>query len=87
MGLEQVLTDNAWVITLISLIIIPVKGYALWIAARRNEKWWFIAILVINTLALLELIYLFVFAKVHLKKDEKPAVASSTPKTPDAPKA
>lgn len=40
------------------------KGCALWHAARRGEVWWFIAILLINTLGLLEIIYLFGFAKL-----------------------
>ena len=48
-----------------SLIILVVvwsllwKGLALWRAAKRNDKWWFIAFLVINTLGILEIIYLF----------------------------
>ncbi|MDD4931594.1 MAG: DUF5652 family protein [Candidatus Colwellbacteria bacterium] len=39
------------------------KGLALWKAARRNEPGWFIALLIVNTLGILEIIYLFVFAK------------------------
>ena len=35
------------------------KGLALWRAANRKDKWWFIAFLVINTLGILEIIYLF----------------------------
>ena len=54
----------------IALIIIVLKGYALWHAARRDEKWWFIVLLVINTLGILELIYLiFVVGKWHKFKD------------------
>jgi hypothetical protein len=43
--------------------IIALKGYALWNAAKRNEKWWFIIILVLNTLGILELIYLIFIVK------------------------
>jgi hypothetical protein len=32
------------------------KGYALWKAGGRKEKYWFIALLVINTLGLLEIL-------------------------------
>lgn len=39
------------------------KGWALWRAAKRNEKYWFIAFLIINTAGILEIIYLFVVAK------------------------
>ncbi|MFA6295656.1 MAG: DUF5652 family protein [Candidatus Paceibacterota bacterium] len=43
--------------------IVVLKGYALWNAAKRDEKWWFIALLVINTLGVLELIYLLFVVK------------------------
>jgi hypothetical protein len=43
---------------------IAIKGYALWQAAKRGEKWWFIALLIINTFGILELAYLFFVAKV-----------------------
>ncbi len=35
------------------------KGLALWRAANRGDKWWFIAFLIVNTLGILEIIYLF----------------------------
>lgn len=44
---------------IIFLISIVLKGYALWNAAKRDEKWWFIILLVINTVGILELIYLY----------------------------
>jgi len=39
------------------------KGLALWKSAGRGEKWWFIILLIVNTLGLLEILYLFVFSK------------------------
>lgn len=42
------------------------KGIALWNAARNSQKNWFIAILIINTIGILEIIYLFRFAKKRL---------------------
>ena len=44
------------------------KGWALWLAARRGELSWFIALLVLNTVGLLEIFYIFVIAK---QKDVK----------------
>lgn len=35
------------------------KGIALWRSAQLRQKYWFIAILIINTLGILEIIYLF----------------------------
>lgn len=39
------------------------KGLALWNASKNSQKNWFIAILVINTIGILEIAYLFGFAK------------------------
>ena len=39
------------------------KGLALWKSAGLRQKYWFVAILLINTVGILEIIYLFVIAK------------------------
>ena len=39
------------------------KGRALWRAAHLNSKPWFVALLVINTLGILEILYIYVFSK------------------------
>jgi len=39
------------------------KGIALWKSARSGEKWWFVALFVINTIGILEIVYIFGFAK------------------------
>jgi len=64
---EQFLVQNAWVIGLAVLWTLPWKGMALWKAAKNSDKWWFIALMLINTLGLLEILYIFVFSK---KKSE-----------------
>ena len=45
------------------------KALAMWKAARLNQPIWFVALLVINTLGILEILYLFVFSKA--KKSRK----------------
>lgn len=45
----------------IAVWTIAIKGYALWHAARNGQKEWFVAILVINTLGILEVLYLVWF--------------------------
>jgi len=42
------------------------KGLALWKSARNDQRYWFLALLVINTMGILEILYLFVFAKEKL---------------------
>ena len=39
------------------------KGMALWKAAKKGDKRWFIVFMVINTLGILEILYLYVFSK------------------------
>jgi methionyl-tRNA synthetase len=41
------------------------KGLALWKSAGLRQKHWFIAILVVNTLGILEIIYLFFIARKY----------------------
>ncbi len=42
------------------------KGLALWHSSKLNQKNWFIALLVLNTVGILEILYLFVFAAKKL---------------------
>jgi len=39
------------------------KGIALWKAAKETQKYWFIAILILNTVGILPILYIFVFKK------------------------
>ncbi|MEA2112957.1 MAG: DUF5652 family protein [Patescibacteria group bacterium] len=52
-----------WVLLLIMLWVLPWKGYSLWLASRNSHKKWFIVLLVINTLAILDIIYIFFISK------------------------
>jgi len=66
--MEQYLIDHPWVIALILLWTLPWKGVALWKSARASQVGWFVALLVINTLGLLEIIY--IFAVNHKKRSK-----------------
>lgn len=44
------------------------KGLALWHSAQRGSPWWFVILLVVNTLGILEIIYLFAVAKVKVNE-------------------
>ena len=45
------------------------KGWALWKSARAGNKVWFFVLLVVNTLGILEILYIFWFSK---KDDTQP---------------
>lgn len=77
-GAEHFINTSFWVpgvfAVLAPLVIIFVlwsivwKGLALWHAARRGEPLWFIVLLLINTLGILEIIYLFFVAKLKMNE-------------------
>lgn len=66
--MEKFILENQWIILLIALWTLPWKGVALWKASHNAQKGWFIAILILNTFAILDIVYIFYFSK----KKEKP---------------
>lgn len=82
-------TVGAVLFFVLMLAIIALKGYALWNASKRDEKGWFVALLILNTFGILELVYLyFVVGKWKHAKDSSttttpPPTPTSTP--PEAP--
>jgi len=58
------------------------KGLALWKSARNDQRYWFVALLVLNTAGILDILYLFVFANHKLKLvSEEPVKKSPSRKT------
>ena len=64
----------------IALWTIVLKGYSLWYAARGGQKWWFVALLVVNTFGILEIIYLIWFRPKNVSDivSEAPVNVSSS---------
>ena len=54
---------GVWLVVLILWSLLW-KGLALWHAGRRGQPWWFVIMLVINTIGILEIIYLFAVFKL-----------------------
>ncbi len=50
---------------------LPWKGVALWKAAQKKDLYWFVALLVVNTVGILDILYIFIFSKMDWKKFEK----------------
>jgi cytoskeletal protein RodZ len=57
------LATHQWVIILAAAWTIPWKGVALWRAAKKQSVAWFIVLLLVNTLGILDIIYVFAFSK------------------------
>lgn len=67
---NEVIYTHPWFgagIGLLALWSLVWKGLALWKSARNDERYWFLALLVLNTAGLLEIAYLFFFAKSKLR--------------------
>ncbi len=48
------------------------KALALWKAAKKKSVPWFVILFVVNTIGILEILYLFVFSKMkHREKKKK----------------
>jgi methionyl-tRNA synthetase len=62
-ALAQFLAQNQWVFILAAAWSLPWKGVSLWKAARNKQEWWFIVLLLVNTLGVLDALYIFVFSK------------------------
>lgn len=61
--LQELANSHPYLLALALIWMMVWKGFALWRSAERGEKIWFMAILIMNTLGLLEIIYLFFIAK------------------------
>jgi hypothetical protein len=57
---------------LISLVwIVFWKILSMWKAARNNHKIWFVVLLLVNTIGLLEVLYYFVFSEIKSNNKDK----------------
>lgn len=56
---------------------VVIKGFALWYAARGGQKGWFVALLIINTLGILEIVYLIWFRPRSFEIEKSPMTSSS----------
>jgi len=59
-------------VTLLALWSMIWKGIALWKAARRDQMGWYVALFIINTAGLLEIIYIFAVAPRHPELAQAP---------------
>ena len=71
-------TNTAILIIAVTLLVISIwtliwKGLALWKAAKNNHKIWFIVILIVNTVGILEILYIYVFSEMKTKKSARPS--------------
>lgn len=61
---SDLLMQYSWLFMLLLIWSFIWKGWALWISARKNSSIWFIVLLLVNTVGILEILYIFVFSKM-----------------------
>lgn len=59
----QYLQGNPWLLATLIAWSLLWKGIALWYAARNSQAAWYIILLIVNTLGILEIIYLLFFRR------------------------
>lgn len=59
---EVPIAGEWWMFVVFAWVIIW-KGMALWKAAQKDAKWWFVALLLINTFGILDILYIYVFSE------------------------
>ncbi len=69
-GPWKFLLENPLLLILLTAWIIVWKGMALWKASRLSHKWWFIIILVANTIGILEIIYIYFVARKYTVEEK-----------------
>jgi len=57
------LLQNPYILTIVIIWSLVWKGIALWKAAKADSKNWFVALMVINTMGILEILYIYLFSK------------------------
>ncbi len=61
--LREIIIGFGWWFWLLLIWSLIWKGLALWKAARLGSKVWFVVLLVVNTVGILEILYLYAFSK------------------------
>lgn len=62
---------NIWLFYLLIIWSLVWKAIALWKSARKDHKIWFIVMIVLNTVGILPILYIFLFSKMKRKKKVK----------------
>jgi hypothetical protein len=77
---SQALGVPVWVLAVFLIWSLTWKLLALWKAARKNSVVWFIVLAVVNTMGVFEILYIFLFSKMHLGMAKKQTNVASKKK-------
>ena len=60
-----------WIFVVLIIWSVAWKLPALWISARKKQLVWFIILIFVNTIGILEIFYIFIFSRYHHKQETK----------------
>jgi hypothetical protein len=58
-------------VTIVAVWDLAWKGLALWQAAKRRQPVWFVALLLLNTVGILPMVYLWLMRRRDAQKDQQ----------------
>lgn len=71
LGISAGLGINPWLLAVVTIWALAWKLGALWKSARKGSIIWFIVLGVVNTVGILEILYIFIFSKFDFGKSVK----------------
>jgi len=80
-SLSSLLGLPIWLIIVASVWTLIWKGLALWKSARKHHFIWFVILLIVNTLGILEILYIYLFSEMKLDELDKGKKTKSKTKT------
>lgn len=76
-SLSELIGINIYLLIVIAIWSMAWKIAAMWKAARKKSLAWFILLGVVNTVGILEILYLFVFSEMKLEEPKKKSKKSA----------
>ena len=78
--MNTLISNNPSLLLILMLWTLPWKIYALWVASKKNQRAWFIALIILNTFGILEIIYIFGIAKKTFPEMKRALISLFSPK-------
>lgn len=74
LDISTLLGIPVWLLTILAIWSLAWMAFALWIAARKNHIVWYVLLLLVHTLGILDILYIYVFSKSGKNPAEQQAV-------------
>ncbi len=55
-----------WLLVIVLIWSLFWKGRAMWKAAQKNSPIWFVALMIVSTVGILEILYIYLFSEIKL---------------------